>query len=50
MRIRGNHIFPLDGRQPVELLVGYGIGVAEVKSYTIKKIDLGYFGDARKGG
>ncbi len=35
----------IDGRQLMELLIDYGIGVAEVKSYTIKKIDLGYFGD-----
>lgn len=35
----------IDGKQLMQLLIDYEIGVAEVTSYTVKKIDLDYFGD-----
>jgi restriction system protein len=35
----------IDGEQLMQLMMDYGIGVSEVTSYTIKKIDIDYFGD-----
>ena len=33
----------IDGEQLSELMIDYGIGVSDVKTYSIKKIDLDYF-------
>lgn len=35
----------IDGEQLTQLMIDHGVGVAEVASYTIKKMDLDYFGD-----
>ena len=35
----------IDGEQLSRLMIDYGIGVAEVTRYEIKKIDLDYFGE-----
>jgi restriction system protein len=33
----------IDGEQLAELMLDHGIGVAEVATYTIKKVDADYF-------
>jgi restriction system protein len=35
----------IDGNQLAQLMIDHGIGVAEVANYTVKKIDLDYFGE-----
>ncbi len=35
----------IDGDQLAQLMIDHGIGVTQVANYTIKKIDLDYFGD-----
>ena len=35
----------IDGEQLAQLMIDHGIGVAEVATYTVKKIDLDYFGE-----
>ena len=35
----------IDGEQLMQLMIDYGIGVSEVTSYIVKKIDLDYFGE-----
>ncbi len=35
----------IDGEQLVQLMFDHGIGVTEVVSYPVKKVDLDYFGD-----
>lgn len=35
----------IDGDQLAQLMVDHGIGVTEVSSYVVKKIDLDYFGE-----
>lgn len=35
----------IDGEQLAQLMIDYGIGIAEQATYIIKKIDLDYFGD-----
>lgn len=34
----------IDGEQLAQLMIDHGIGVTEVASYTVKKIDSDYFG------
>ncbi len=34
----------LDGEQLAQLMIDHGVGVAEVASYVVKKVDLDYFG------
>lgn len=33
----------IDGEELAQLMIDYGIGVSEVVTYTLKKVDLGYF-------
>ena len=35
----------IDGEQLAQLMIDHGIGVAEVATYTVKKMDLDYFGE-----
>jgi restriction system protein len=35
----------IEGKELAQLIIDHGIGVAEVTSYTIKRIDLDYFGE-----
>lgn len=35
----------IDGDQLAQLMIDHGIGVTQVANYTIKKVDLDYFGD-----
>jgi restriction system protein len=35
----------IDGIQLAQLMIDYGIGVAEVANYTVKRVDLDYFED-----
>ncbi len=35
----------IDGEQLAQLMIDYGIGVAPVTSYVVRKLDLDYFGD-----
>jgi restriction system protein len=35
----------IDGEQLAQYMIDYGIGVAEVATYTVKKADLDYFGE-----
>lgn len=35
----------IDGEQLAQLMIDHNIGVAEVAAYTVKKMDLDYFGD-----
>lgn len=35
----------IDGEQLAQLMIDHGVGVTQVANYTIKKIDLDYFGD-----
>ena len=37
----------IDGKQLSELMIDHGVGVTEIASYTVKKIDLDYFEDER---
>lgn len=36
----------IDGQQLAQYMIDYGIGVAEVATYVVKKVDTDYFGDA----
>ena len=33
----------IDGDQLAQFMIDYGVGVAEVVTYTVKRIDLDYF-------
>lgn len=35
----------IDGEQLVQLMIDHGVGVGEAATYTVKKVDLDYFGD-----
>lgn len=35
----------IDGEQLAQLMIDHSIGVTEVSTYVIKKVDLDYFGD-----
>lgn len=35
----------IDGEELAQLMIDYGVGVTEVASYTIKKMDMDYFGE-----
>lgn len=35
----------VDGDLLAELMIDHGIGVADVKTYSVKKVDLDYFED-----
>ena len=35
----------IDGEQLAQLMIEHGVGVAEVVSYTVKKVDIDYFGE-----
>ena len=35
----------IDGEQLAQLMIDYNVGVAEEQTYTIKKVDLDYFGE-----
>ncbi|MDP2659786.1 MAG: restriction endonuclease, partial [Dehalococcoidia bacterium] len=35
----------IDGEQLAQLMIDHGIGVTEISTYAVKKMDLGYFGD-----
>lgn len=35
----------IDGEQLAQLMIDYGIGVAEVATYTVKRVDSDYFGE-----
>jgi restriction system protein len=35
----------IDGEQLAQLMIDHGLGVAEVASYVVKKVDLDYFGE-----
>lgn len=36
----------IDGEQLAQLMIDHGVGVTEVVSYPVKKVDIDYFGDA----
>lgn len=38
-------IILIGGEELSQLMIDYGVGVAQVANYTVKKIDLDYFGD-----
>jgi restriction system protein len=38
-------IILIDGEQLAQLMIDYGVGVAEVTNYRVKRIDLDYFGE-----
>ena len=35
----------IDGEQLTQLMIDHGVGVAEVATYIVKKMDLDYFGE-----
>jgi restriction system protein len=35
----------IDGEQLAQLMIKHGIGVTEVASYSVKRVDVGYFGE-----
>jgi restriction system protein len=35
----------IDGQQLAQLMIDHNVGVAEVETYTVKRVDLDYFGD-----
>lgn len=37
----------IDGEQLTQFMIDYGVGVAEVSTYVVKKMDLDYFGDGQ---
>ena len=37
------HIILIDGPRLAELMIEYNVGVSEITSYSIKKLDLDYF-------
>ncbi len=37
----------IDGQQLAQYMIDYGIGVAEVATYVVKKVDTDYFGDGQ---
>ena len=43
-RLQQKKIVLIDGEKLTELMIDYGIGVTDVASYTVKKIDPDYFG------
>ncbi len=38
-------IILIPGEELAQLMIDHGIGVAEVTTYSVKKIDLDYFGE-----
>lgn len=36
----------IDGEQLAQFMIDFGVGVAEVASYVVKKVDLDYFGES----
>lgn len=45
VRIIEKRIVLVDGEQLAQLMIDFGIGVAEVVTYTVKKVDSDFFGD-----
>jgi len=41
----GTNVILIDGSQLAQLMIDHDVGVSEVSSYTIKKIDTDYFID-----
>jgi restriction system protein len=41
----GQKIVLIDGEQLAQFMIDYGIGVTVQQSYTVKRVDLDYFGD-----
>jgi restriction system protein len=39
-------IILIDGEQLAQLMIDHGVGVTEVATYTVKKVDMDYFGSA----
>ncbi len=37
----------IDGEQLAQYMLDFGIGVAEVASYKVQRVDLDYFGEGR---
>jgi len=35
----------IDGDELARLMIDYGVGVTEVRSYHVKKVDADYFGE-----
>jgi len=35
----------IDGAELAKLMIDHGIGVTEIATYTVKKMDLDYFGE-----
>jgi restriction system protein len=35
----------MDGEQLAQYMIDFGVGVTEVASYVVKKVDLDYFGE-----
>lgn len=33
----------IDGEQLAEMMIDHGVGVSEAASYSVKKLDVGYF-------
>lgn len=46
VKIIEKKIVLIDGEQLCQLMIDYGIGVTEVVSYTVKKVDEDYFGES----
>lgn len=44
VRLIEKKIVLIDGKELAELMITYGVGVTEVTSYVIKRVDLDYFG------
>ncbi len=45
MRQIGKKFVLIDGSELAKLMIDHGVGVTEVATYTVKKLDLDYFGD-----
>ncbi len=45
VRIIEKRIVLIDGEQLAQLMIDFGIGVAEVATYTVKKVDSDFFGE-----
>ena len=41
----GKKVVLIDGKRLAKLMIAHTIGVAEVASYTVKRIDLDSFGE-----
>lgn len=44
-RLTEKRIVLIDGRRMAELMIDYGVGVTEVASYSVKKVDGDFFGE-----